>query len=140
VLDGRQAKDYAAALLERSGFVDVRADVKRRELGIEIGFLAADRTGRAWAFDVTGGFTTARTGLRRADTLWKALGRAAVLHLGDDDLRLVLLTTDLPARGTAGAVALDNLRGPGRPIADVVELLDPAAEARLAAYAGGESV
>jgi len=140
VREGRQAKDYAAALLERCGFVDVRADVKQRELGIELGFLAADRTGRAWAFDVTGGFTTTRTGLRRADTLWKALGRAAVLHQGGDDLRLVLLTTDLPARGSAGAVALGNLRGPGRPVADVVELLDPADEARLAAYAGGDSV
>jgi site-specific DNA-methyltransferase (adenine-specific) len=140
VREGRQAKDYAAVLLESCGFVDVRADVKLRELGIELGFLATDRTGRDWAFDVSGGFTTTRTGLRRADTLWKALGRASVLHQGRDDLRLVLLTTDLPTRGSNGAVALANQRGSGRPVADVVQLLDWSDEARLAAYALGKIV
>ena len=71
------------------------------------------------------------------DTLWKALGRAAVLHEGRGDLPLVLMTTDAPQRGSAGRAALEVLRGPGRPIFDVVELLDPCDHERLRAYAVG---
>ncbi|MGE3620960.1 MAG: site-specific DNA-methyltransferase, partial [Acidimicrobiia bacterium] len=98
VREGRQAKDLAAILLERCGFLRIRPDVKLAGLGIEVSFLAVDRAGREWAFDVSGAFTSTRAGLRRADTLWKALGKAAVLHEGRGDLPLVLLTTHAPAR------------------------------------------
>ena len=36
--------------------------------------------GRWFWFDVSGGFTSSRGGLQRTDTVWKALGRACVLH------------------------------------------------------------
>jgi DNA modification methylase len=136
--EGRQAKDFAAVLLESCGFTDLRAEVKLPRLGIELSFLANDGSGREWAFDVSGAFTTARNGLRRTDALWKALGKAAVLHGAGDDLPLVLLTTDAPARGSAGSAALEALRGPGRPVLDVVELLDDAGRERLRRYAAGE--
>ena len=42
---------------------------------------ARDRVGATWLFDVAGGFgRRSRPGLKRADVLWKALGKAAVLH------------------------------------------------------------
>ena len=47
----------------------------------------------------SGAFTSNRPGLKRTDTLWKALGKAAVLTRRDPDLPLVLLTTDAPAQG-----------------------------------------
>src|SRR5204862_241713 len=86
---------------------DIRRDVKLSRLGIELSYLADDKRGGTWAFDVSGGFTSTRTGLRRSDTLWKALAKAAVLHEGRDDLRLVLLTTDAPVRAGAGALHPD---------------------------------
>lgn len=135
VREGRQAKDLAGILLESCGFREIRPDVKLAGLGIEVNFLAFDQAGHEWAFDVSGAFTSSRAGLRRTDTLWKALGKAAVLHEARGDLPLVLLTTDAPARGSAGYIALNVLRGPGRPVFDLVELLDPADQERLRDYA-----
>jgi DNA modification methylase len=135
VQEGRQAKDIARILLDRCGFEALRTDVKLAHLGIEVNFLATDQTGQPWAFDISGGFTSSRAGLRRADTLWKVLGKAAVLHQGLGGVPLVLLTTDGPARGSTGAAALAVLKGRGRPIFDLVELLNTADHERLRGYA-----
>ena len=133
--EGRQAKDLAGILLRSCGFVNIRSDVKLSDLGIELNFLAEDQTGHEWAFDVSGAFTSSRAGLRRTDTLWKALGKAAVLHEGREDVTLVLLTTDAPARNSAGHAALNSLRGSGRPVFDLIELLNSADQERLCGYA-----
>lgn len=135
VREGRQAKDLAGILLVSCGFVDIRPDVKLSGLGIELHFLAVDQAGHEWAFDVSGAFTSGRAGLKRTDTLWRVLGKAAVLHEGRGDLPLVLLTTDAPARGSAGHAALKVLRGPDRPVFDLVELLNTDDQERLRDYA-----
>ena len=76
-----------------------------------------------WFFDVTGSFTSHRAGLKRTDTLWKALGKAAVLR-EVSNTPLVLLTTDAPVRGSAGAEALKQVTGPSKkPIYAVIEML-----------------
>lgn len=137
VREGRQAKDLAGILLESCGFVDIRPDVKLSSLGIALSFLAVDQVGHEWAFDVSGAFTSGHAGLRRTDTLWKALGKAAVLHEDRGDLPLVLLTTDAPARGSAGNASLKVLKGPGRPVFDLVELLNTRDQERLRDYARG---
>lgn len=134
VREGRQAKELAGILLETCGFTEVRSDVKFPGLGIEVNFLAVDQAGQEWAFDVSGAFTSSRAGLRRIDTLWKALGKASVLHEGRGDLPLVLLTTDAPARGSAGYAALKVLTGPGRPVFDLIELLNTGDQERLRDY------
>jgi len=135
VREGRQAKELAGVLLEGCGFTDVRADVKPRGLGIMLNFVATDQTGEDWAFDVSGAFTSNRAGLRRTDTLWKSLGKAAVLRESGARLPLILLTTDAPAKGTAGHQALAVMRGPMRPVFDVIELLNTGDHARLHGYA-----
>lgn len=135
VREGRQAKDLAGILLTSCGFSDIRSDVKVAGLGIELNFVALDQFGDEWAFDVSGAFTSSRAGLRRTDTLWKTLGKAAVLHERRSDLPLVLLTTDAPARGSAGAVALGVAKGPGCPVFDLIELLDSTGQERLRNYA-----
>ena len=135
IREGRQAKDFARLLLESCEFVDIRSDVKLSRMGIELSFLASDQTGEEWAFDVSGTFSSSRAGLRRTDTLWKTLAKAAVLHQGRRDLPLVLLTTDAPTAGTAGSAALDALRHPGGPVFDLMELLEPRDHERLRKYA-----
>lgn len=134
VREGRTAKELARIVLEGCGFVDIRPDVKVPGLGIELNFVARDQLGGEWAFDVSGAFTSNRAGLKRADTLWKALGKAAVLH-ERGGLPLVLFTTDAPTRGSAGYVALEVMKGPGRPVFDVIELLNTSDKRRLHAYA-----
>ena len=137
VREGRQAKEVAAILLHGCGFVDIRADVKFPRIGIELSFVATGGAGLEWAFDVSGAFTTTHTGLRRSDTLWRTLGKAAVLHEARPDLPLILLTTDLPTRGSAGHAALATMQGPRRPVLDVVELLNQDDHERLREYASG---
>jgi hypothetical protein len=91
--------------------------------------------GREWWFDVTGGFTTVRGGLARADVLWRTLGRASVLRSAGAGAPLVLLTSHLPSPGTPGDCALRAL-GPTT-VFDVVAMGSPAGRERLAAYGAG---
>ena len=132
---GRKAHDIAGELLERSGFEIVRSPAAVRGAGVKFSFLLADRANGEWWVDVAGAFTTVRPGLLRAETLWKALGRASVLAGAQPGARLLLLTPHLPRVGAEGDRALHTL-GPAV-IFDVIELFDEAAVARLASYAGG---
>lgn len=136
---GRKAQKMAEVILEQSGFRNIREKVKI-SCGVEVNFEAIDQMGQTWLFDVSGAFSvTQRPGLRRTDTLWKALGKAAVLHSFDPKIRLVLLTTDLPAPNSAGSRALQTVRGPDKPVYDVIEMLDPADLARLIELAHGQA-
>jgi DNA modification methylase len=122
VREGRAAKEIARSVIELAGFTDIQKD-QHQPGGVEVNFTAWDSKGKLWFFDVTGAFTSHRSGLKRTDTLWKALGKAAVLReVGNTPL--VLLTTDAPARG-AGAEALKHVVGPKKPIHAVIEMLKP---------------
>ena len=132
---GRKAHDIAGDLLERCGFEVLRSPANVRGSGVKFSFLAADGKNGEWWVDVAGAFTTVRPGLLRAETLWKALGRASVLAAAQPDARLLLLTPHLPRVGAEGDRALHTL-GPAA-VFDVIELFDEAAAARLASYAGG---
>jgi site-specific DNA-methyltransferase (adenine-specific) len=136
VREGRAARDIAHEALERCGFTDIGANVKLPE-GVDINFVALDASGKQWFFDVSGGFTSNRPGLRRTDTLWKALGKAAVLKAAYPAVRLVLLTTNAPARNSAGDAALSVVLGPKKAIRDVIVLSSGEDLQRLRRYARG---
>jgi site-specific DNA-methyltransferase (adenine-specific) len=135
VREGRAAKEIARGLIEAAGFADIGQD-QHQPGGVEVSFTARDRKHRLWFFDVAGAFTSYRAGLKRTDNLWKALGKAAVLsHVSKTPL--VLLTTDVPLRGSATAGALKEVTGPGKPIYAVVEMLKPSSlEVVRALYEG----
>ncbi len=139
IREGRQARELAEVLLTECGFSDIRAESKPKGLGIVLSFVASDRRGDQWAFDVSGAFTSTRSGLRKADTLWKSLGKAAVLNesqqLSGRRMPLVLLTTEAPVKGTPGHRALRVVQGPGRPVLDVIELMNNQDHKRLREYA-----
>jgi len=135
VREGKAAREIALEVITWAGFSDVEADVKLAN-GLELNFSARDRQGRQCFFDVSGGFTSSRPGLRRTDTLWKALGKAAVLHASSPE-RLVLLTTHAPEHG-AGAQAITAVRGEGKPVHDVIEMTSPVDRQRLAHLARGD--
>ncbi len=136
VSQGRRAKEIALEVLEHCGF-DVSVQDHRGPGGVVINFIGVDRNERTWYFDVSGAFTSSRPGLRRTDTLYKALGRAAVLkEAGIPDYRLVFLSTDLPPRDSTGDLALRALRG--STFHDAIEMLTPEGQDRLHRYALGE--
>ena len=139
VREGRAAKQLAHDLLAASGFEKIRDKVTLP--GVDVTFAARDAQGREWFFEVSGGYTSSRPGLRRNDTLWKALGKAAVLHAIRPEVPLVLLTTEVPTPGSAGHLALravtDDDDHHDRPIHAVVVLHDATALPRLTAFATG---
>jgi DNA modification methylase len=139
VREGRAAKDVALELLRGCGFEDIKPNVKISEGGVEVNFKAYDQAGRPWFFDVSGGFTSNRPGLKRTDTLWKALGKAAVLHEIEPKTPLVLLTTDAPTKGSAGDAALSVVSGPERPIFAVLRMRSEDDQRRLRRLAAGQS-
>ncbi|WP_419919673.1 DNA-methyltransferase [Candidatus Poriferisocius sp.] len=139
VQQGRKAQEIARVALEQSGFRDIREKV-RFSCGVEVNFQAVDQQGQEWLFDVSGAFSiTQRPGLRRTDTLWKALGKAAVLHAGGSPHRLVLLTTDRPLPNSSGDLALKTVTGPDKPVYDVIGLHDTGDLARLQASCEGRN-
>ena len=135
VREGRKAQEKAEQVLAASGFRDIGRKAGFG-CGVEVNYSAKDRKGNTWLFDVSGAFSvTQRPGLRRTDTLWKAIGRASVLHSAGHGGRLVLLTTDRPAPNSAGHRALEAVTGPGKPVHAVIEMEDPDDLGRLAALA-----
>lgn len=136
VREGRAAKAIAQSMIEAAGFTHLEKD-QRQPGGIEVHYAARDRRGRPWFFEVAGSFTSHRPGLKRAEALWKAVGRAAVLH----EVRgtpVVLLTTEAPAPGSAGAEALRQVTGPKRPIHTVIPILEESGLAELRALFEGK--
>lgn len=133
-LEGKAAQDLAEQRLAEAGFTILRRNHRLKGLGLTINFLAADATGAEWFFDVSGAFTSVRPGLMRTDTVWKSLGRAHVLA-NQEVGPLVLLTSNLPRRGSDGDRALRNATRAA--FFDAIEIFSDDDFARLLAYAGG---
>jgi DNA modification methylase len=132
---GLGASAVARALIEEAGFVRVQKD-QRQAGGVQVDFSAHDAGGRLWLFDVAGSFTSFRPGLARPDALWKALGKAAVLHQGGP-APYVLLTAGRPRPGSPGAKALDQILGSGRPVHAVIEMLIASGRQQMRELAAG---
>jgi site-specific DNA-methyltransferase (adenine-specific) len=134
VSEGKAAQDLAQRRLEEAGFEILRKNARLKGLGVAVNFVAADRAGVEWYFDVSGAFTSVRPGLMRTDTVWKCLGRAHVL--ANNQIRpVVFLTSNLPRRGTEAERALRK----ATPAAffDALEIFSEDDFARLRAYASG---
>jgi hypothetical protein len=128
----------ALVALGACGFSQIEAKVKLHG-GVEVSFAARDADDRPWFFDVAGGFTSSRPGLKRSEALWKALAKAAVVHEGYPATPLVVLTTAVPGRESSAQAALAALVGPARPIADVIVLSSATDLERLRLHAESTS-
>ena len=127
---GRSARDVAGVLLESAGLEGVRREA-RLACGVEVSFAVPRADGTRVLFEVCGSFSSSRGGLNRADVLWRALGKAAVVCAATPDA-LVLLSSELPAPGSAAARPLEAVLAAGQ-VADVIDLRDPAALDRVRA-------
>jgi hypothetical protein len=138
VSEGKKAQEIAHSVLRHCGFEVMDQNVRTKS-GVEIDFVVKDQGEAEWYVDVSGAFTTTRAGLRRTDTLWKSLGKAAVLKADGVRQPILLLTTDLPVRGSAGDIALRTARDvESRIVHDAIEMLSELGQERLALYARGK--
>lgn len=138
VREGRRAKEIAKWALQEYGFEIVGED-ERLPGGVTVNFVAIDQGGERWFVDVSGAFTSTRAGLLRTDTLWKALGKAAVVKEANPGGRYLLLTTDKPSAKSAGGQALGMVTGSTKTklVYDVIEMTRDEDMARLAGYGRG---
>jgi site-specific DNA-methyltransferase (adenine-specific) len=110
-------RDIAREALERLGYSDISADVTIAP-GMEVSFTAVSPDGARCDVEVAGGFTAVRPGFRRAETLWKVIAKAAVLHETRPDVPFVVLTPSMPAPGPT-LTQLLAVVGAGKPIAAI---------------------
>jgi DNA modification methylase len=135
VREGRRAKEIARWALQEHGF-EVVAEEQKLPAGVTVNFVALDRSGAKWFVDVSGAFTSTRAGLQRTDTLWKALGKAAVVREANPGVRYLLLTTDKPQAKSSGGKALGLVTGHSRSklVYDVIQMTSEVDMARLDEY------
>ncbi len=125
----------ARSLVAAAGFAQLSPKRIALRNGASFAFRCEDRKGGTWYVDVVGGQTTGARGLRSTEALLRSVGQAALVHATEPDARVLLLTTDLPKRGTPAANALDAVRG--HSVAATLELGAEDTPARLADLAAG---
>ncbi len=127
-IQGRQFAEQCDTLLAHLGF-ELRGRRVLAEVGVEIDQEAVSPTGTVVWFEYKGSIQGNRPGLRRTDTMKKAIANGALLRALDEPAPYVVITSHLPEAGS-GAAMLATASGLGY-LADVVCLYDPASTVRL---------
>lgn len=127
-IQGRQFAEQCDTLLGHLGY-ELRGRRVLTEVGVEIDQEAVAPDGTVVWFEYKGSIQGNRPGLRRTDTVKKAIANGALLRALDDPCPYVVITSHLPGGGSAAAM-LDAATALGY-LADVVCLYDPAATGRL---------
>lgn len=125
---GRHFAQQCDLLLQQSGF-ELRRPVLLREVGVEIDREAVGPNGRTIWFEYKGSIQGVRPGLMRTDTVKKAIANGALLSAVPEHPPYVVLTSHLPANGSALAM-LSVARKLGY-FDDVICIYDPAQTDRL---------
>ena len=125
---GRQFADQCDSLLVRKGFV-LRDKVLLERIGVEIDREAVSPSGRIVWFEYKGSVAGSRPGLRRTDTIKKAIANGALLKILDNHPPYLILTSHLPETG-AGYAMLDVARALGY-FHDVICIYDTSQTPRL---------
>ena len=127
-IQGRQFAEQCDTLLTHLGFT-LKGRKVIREVGVEINQEAVSPKGQVVWFEYKGSVQGTRPGLRRTDTLKKAIANGALLRSLPTPAPYVVVTSHLPEAGSGAAMlraAMDI-----RCFADVVCLYDPTSTARL---------
>jgi site-specific DNA-methyltransferase (adenine-specific) len=126
-------EDVRAALVA-AGFT-VEPTRPKAVAGVSAELAALDRRGARWHVLVRGAYRAGSSGLRHSDVLHRTIGEAVALSAFGERPVLVV-TTALPARSSAGFRALALARGRGA-FVDALQLGAPGTDDRLRAYAPG---
>lgn len=127
-IQGRQFAEQCDTLLTHMGY-QLRGRRILAEVGVEIDQEAVSPAGRLVWFEYKGSVQGSRPGLRRTDTLKKAIANGALLRSIPDPAPYVVISSHLPESGAGAAMLQAAMRL--RCFADVICLYDPADTARL---------
>lgn len=130
-IQGRQFAEQCDTLLAHLGFV-LQGRRVLSEIGVEIDQEAVSPAGTLVWFEYKGSVQGNRPGLRRTDTMKKAIANGALLRGLPHAAPYVVITSHLPEAGS-GAAMLATAQELGY-LADVVCLYDPSATTRLKAW------
>lgn len=130
-IQGRQFAEQCDTLLAHYGF-ELQGRRVLTEVGVEIDQEAVSPAGTTVWFEYKGSVQGNRPGLRRTDTLKKAIANGALLRAVADPAPYVVVTSHLP-EGGSGLAMLQGALELGY-LADVVCLYDPKATARLSRW------
>jgi hypothetical protein len=125
---GRAFAQQCDALLAGLGF-SLAGATKVAGIGVEVDQVATGSSGQLVWFEYKGSIQGSRPGLRRTDTLKKAVANGALLAAIPDHPQYIVLTSHLPTAG-AGLEMLQTALEMGY-FADVVCIYDPSDHARL---------
>lgn len=127
-IQGRQFAEQCDTLLTHLGY-QLKGRRILAEVGVEIDQEAVSPTGRLVWFEYKGSVQGSRPGLRRTDTLKKAIANGALLRSLTDPAPYVVITSHLPESGSGAAMLRAAMRL--RCFADVICLYDPTDTTRL---------
>jgi hypothetical protein len=128
VAQGRQFAEQCDQLLHHLRF-ELRGKRNLRQIGVEIDQFAVAPSGEEVWFEYKGSVQGDRPGLRRTDTLKKAIANGALLKAWGEAARYVILTSHLPTEG-AGFAMLELAKSAGF-FHDVICIYDPSSQSRL---------
>jgi Holliday junction resolvase-like predicted endonuclease len=100
---GRSFESAVIAQLTMAGWTVIEQHWREPSTLIEIDIIARDPTGRIWWIECKGSWLSesGRNGCLRTDTVKKLIGAAALLTLAPHRELYMLVTSDLPERGSA---------------------------------------
>ncbi len=127
-IQGRQFAEQCDTLLAHLGY-ELRGRRVLPEVGVEIDQEAVSPTGTVVWFEYKGSIQGHRPGLRRTDTMKKAIANGALLRGLADPAPYVVITSHLPEAGSGAAMLATAVEL--RYLADVVCLYDPSSTTRL---------
>jgi hypothetical protein len=125
---GRQFSDQCDIVLRSEGY-ELQGALRLADVGVEIDRVAKTAQGRTVWFEYKGSFRGDTPGLRRTDTLKKAIANGALIQAITDHPPYVVLTSHVPDRGSGLAMLSTALRLGF--MSDVICVNDPAAVRRL---------
>ncbi len=131
VKQGQQFDEQCRLVLRGLGFQVSDKPFPVAELGVEFDAEIKSQSGRVYWCEFKGSWHGPRPGLRRTDTVKKALADAFIAHAAQKDYPpTIFLTTHTPAAGSSGEQMLEVAKSSGA-LLDVINVNEPKDMERL---------